>query len=113
MIFTHLPVHTYHQAIHIFASRFQQTCGSLNVYVCLSLGLTVKALSMVFFFHQQKYMQEARSKGVRGPKISLMTAAEMLHTNWRFVETLLKEGKLKVRMQKQKVAELDSLTFQN
>ncbi|KAL5009858.1 hypothetical protein ScPMuIL_012163 [Solemya velum] len=48
--------------------------------------------------HQrEKYMQEARSKGVRGPKISLMTAAEMLHTNWRFVETLLKEGKLKTK----------------
>ncbi len=47
----------------------------------------------------QKYIQEARaSKGVRQPKFSDMNPAAMVQTNWKFVETLLKECKSKVKL---------------
>lgn len=42
----------------------------------------------------QKYIQEAR-KSV-GPGIGDMSVATIAHTNWKFVETLLKEVKSKV-----------------
>jgi len=46
---------------------------------------------------KEKYIQEARSKGVRYPKLSDMNPAAMVHTNWKFVETLLKECKTKTK----------------
>ncbi|XP_064629809.1 DENN domain-containing protein 5B-like isoform X3 [Lineus longissimus] len=44
-----------------------------------------------------KYIQEARSKSVRQPKLSDMAPAAMSQTNWKFVETLLKECKAKTK----------------
>ncbi|XP_069132552.1 DENN domain-containing protein 5B-like isoform X3 [Argopecten irradians] len=46
---------------------------------------------------REKYMQEARSKGLRQPKLSDMSAASMAQTNWKFVETLLQECKSKTK----------------
>ncbi|XP_052088429.1 DENN domain-containing protein 5B-like isoform X1 [Mytilus californianus] len=44
-----------------------------------------------------KYLQEARSKSMRQPKLSDMSASAMIQTNWKFVETLLQEGKTKTK----------------
>lgn len=41
-------------------------------------------------------MAEARSKIVHQPKFSEMASGGMAQTNWKFVETLLKECKTKV-----------------
>ena len=41
-------------------------------------------------------MAEARSKIVHQPKFSDMASGGMAQTNWKFVETLLKECKTKV-----------------
>ncbi len=49
----------------------------------------------------QKYIQEARGKSVRQPKFSDMNPAAMVQTNWKFVETLLKECKAKVSSHRQ------------
>ncbi|OWF41370.1 DENN domain-containing protein 5B [Mizuhopecten yessoensis] len=46
---------------------------------------------------REKYMQEARTKGLRQPKLSDMSAASMAQTNWKFVETLLQECKSKTK----------------
>ncbi len=43
----------------------------------------------------QKYIQEARSK-VRQPKLSDVNPTSIAQTNWKFVESLLKECKGKV-----------------
>ncbi|XP_050393892.1 DENN domain-containing protein 5B isoform X2 [Patella vulgata] len=45
---------------------------------------------------RERYIQEARSKN-RQPKLSEMSAAGMVQTNWKFVETLLKECKTKTK----------------
>ncbi|XP_074642323.1 DENN domain-containing protein 5B-like isoform X3 [Tubulanus polymorphus] len=44
-----------------------------------------------------KYIQEARNKTVRQPKLSDMAPSAMSQTNWKFVETLLKECKAKTK----------------
>lgn len=46
----------------------------------------------------QKYMQEARTlgKNLRQPKLSDLSPAVIAQTNWKFVEGLLKECRLKV-----------------
>ena len=44
----------------------------------------------------QRYLQEAKIKSLRQPKLSDMSAQGMVQTNWKFVETLLKECKTKV-----------------
>lgn len=46
----------------------------------------------------QKYMQEARSlgKNLRQPKLSDLSPAVIAQTNWKFVEGLLKECRMKV-----------------
>ncbi|XP_064612538.1 DENN domain-containing protein 5B-like isoform X2 [Liolophura sinensis] len=44
-----------------------------------------------------KYIQEARSKVIRQPRLADMNAAHMAQTNWKFVETLLKECKSKTK----------------
>ncbi|CAC5413553.1 DENND5 [Mytilus coruscus] len=46
---------------------------------------------------REKYLQEARSKSMRQPKLSDMSASAMIQTNWKFVETLLQEGKTKTK----------------
>lgn len=46
---------------------------------------------------REKYMQEARSKVPRNPKLSDMSMSGMAQTNWRFVETLLKECRTKTK----------------
>ncbi|KAK7476297.1 hypothetical protein BaRGS_00032490, partial [Batillaria attramentaria] len=46
---------------------------------------------------RERYIQEARSKQVRQPQLSDMSAAGMVQTNWKFVETLLKECKVKTK----------------
>ncbi|XP_060079678.1 DENN domain-containing protein 5B-like [Ylistrum balloti] len=46
---------------------------------------------------REKYMQEARTKGLRQPKLSDMSPASMAQTNWKFVETLLQECKSKTK----------------
>lgn len=45
-------------------------------------------------------MQEARNlgKNLRQPKLSDLSPAVIAQTNWKFVEGLLKECKMKVRM---------------
>ena len=48
----------------------------------------------------KKYIQEARSKGLHQPKLSQMDPSTMAQTNWKFVETLLKEVKAKVKFLK-------------
>lgn len=45
----------------------------------------------------QKYIQEARSKNLRQPKLSDLNPSAMAQTNWKFVEALLKECKGKVK----------------
>ncbi|ESO93313.1 hypothetical protein LOTGIDRAFT_232739 [Lottia gigantea] len=45
---------------------------------------------------RERYIQEARTKN-RQPKLSEMSAAGMVQTNWKFVETLLKECKTKTK----------------
>uniref|UniRef100_A0A9J7ZK07 UDENN domain-containing protein n=1 Tax=Cyprinus carpio carpio TaxID=630221 RepID=A0A9J7ZK07_CYPCA len=49
---------------------------------------------------KEKYMQEARNlgKNLRQPKLSDLSPAVIAQTNWKFVEGLLKECKMKVRM---------------
>lgn len=50
------------------------------------------------FVWLQKYIQEARSlgTGVRQPKLSNLSPSVIAHTNWKFVEGLLKECRNKV-----------------
>ena len=56
-------------------------------------NLLCESLLMYIF---QKYMAEARSKIVHQPKFSDLASGGMAQTNWKFVETLLKECKTKV-----------------
>lgn len=51
-------------------------------------------------FDIQKYMQEARSlgKNLRQPKLSDLCPAVIAQTNWKFVEGLLKECRMKVNL---------------
>ena len=58
----------------------------------LFLGVIFK----IFYIYLQKYLQEARSKSMRQPKLSDMSQSAMIQTNWKFVETLLQEVKTKV-----------------
>ncbi|XP_078582428.1 DENN domain-containing protein 5B-like isoform X9 [Branchiostoma floridae x Branchiostoma japonicum] len=46
---------------------------------------------------REKYIQEARSKLLRQPKLSDMSPAVIAQTNWKFVEGLLKECKVKTK----------------
>uniref|UniRef100_A0A7N8WMH6 DENN/MADD domain containing 5B n=1 Tax=Mastacembelus armatus TaxID=205130 RepID=A0A7N8WMH6_9TELE len=48
---------------------------------------------------KEKYMQEARSlgKNIRQPKLSDLSPAVIAQTNWKFVEGLLKECRLKTK----------------
>nr|XP_034334337.1 DENN domain-containing protein 5A isoform X4 [Crassostrea gigas] len=46
---------------------------------------------------REKYLQDARLKHVRQPKLTDMSAAGMMQTNWKFVETLLQEIKNKTK----------------
>ncbi|XP_076445285.1 DENN domain-containing protein 5B-like isoform X3 [Babylonia areolata] len=46
---------------------------------------------------RERYIQEARSKQMRQPQLSAMSAKGMEQTNWKFVETLLKECKTKTK----------------
>lgn len=48
---------------------------------------------------KEKYMQEARSlgKNLRQPKLSDLSPAVIAQTNWKFVEGLLKECRMKVK----------------
>lgn len=59
------------------------------------------SLSAVFrlnLFCRQKYIQEARNLGttIRQPKLSNLSPSVIAHTNWKFVEGLLKECRNKV-----------------
>lgn len=45
----------------------------------------------------QKYMQEARNKVLHQPSLSGVNATSLQETNWKFVQTLLKECKNKVQ----------------
>ncbi|XP_022250655.1 DENN domain-containing protein 5A-like isoform X3 [Limulus polyphemus] len=45
----------------------------------------------------RRYIQEARSKSVRHPKLSDMSPAIIARTNWKFVEALLKECKMRTK----------------
>uniref|UniRef100_A0A8C2GNE1 DENN/MADD domain containing 5B n=1 Tax=Cyprinus carpio TaxID=7962 RepID=A0A8C2GNE1_CYPCA len=49
--------------------------------------------------HKEKYMQEARNlgKNLRQPKLSDLSPAVIAQTNWKFVEGLLKECKMKTK----------------
>ncbi|XP_070189297.1 DENN domain-containing protein 5B-like isoform X2 [Littorina saxatilis] len=49
------------------------------------------------YFSCVRYIQEARTKQMRQPQLSDMSAAGMVQTNWKFVETLLKECKTKTK----------------
>ncbi|XP_022243870.1 LOW QUALITY PROTEIN: DENN domain-containing protein 5B-like [Limulus polyphemus] len=46
---------------------------------------------------KERYIQEARSKSVRHPKLSDMSPAIIARTNWKFVEALLKECKMRTK----------------
>ncbi|XP_078663864.1 DENN domain-containing protein 5B-like isoform X2 [Branchiostoma floridae x Branchiostoma belcheri] len=46
---------------------------------------------------REKYIQEARGKLLRQPKLSDMSPAVIAQTNWKFVEGLLKECKVKTK----------------
>ncbi|XP_013380096.1 DENN domain-containing protein 5B isoform X2 [Lingula anatina] len=46
---------------------------------------------------REKYIQEARAKMVRQPRLSELAQTGMMATNWKFVETLLKEAKGKTK----------------
>ncbi|KAK3098446.1 hypothetical protein FSP39_019539 [Pinctada imbricata] len=46
---------------------------------------------------REKYVQEARLKHMRQPKLTDMSAAGLAQTNWKFVETLLQEVKNKTK----------------
>ncbi|XP_041355210.1 DENN domain-containing protein 5B-like isoform X3 [Gigantopelta aegis] len=46
---------------------------------------------------RERYLQEAKIKSLRQPKLSDMSAQGMVQTNWKFVETLLKECKTKTK----------------
>ncbi|XP_078329219.1 DENN domain-containing protein 5A-like isoform X4 [Crassostrea virginica] len=46
---------------------------------------------------REKYLQDARHKHVRQPKLTDMSAAGVMQTNWKFVETLLQEIKNKTK----------------
>lgn len=55
-------------------------------------------VNWLLVFPVQKYMQEARSlgKNLRQPKLSDLSPAVIAQTNWKFVEGLLKECRMKV-----------------
>lgn len=48
----------------------------------------------------QKYIQEARNLGttIRQPKLSNLSPSVIAQTNWKFVEGLLKECRMKVSL---------------
>uniref|UniRef100_A0A8C1IKM6 DENN/MADD domain containing 5B n=2 Tax=Cyprinus carpio TaxID=7962 RepID=A0A8C1IKM6_CYPCA len=56
-------------------------------------------MKIVRFMAHDKYMQEARNlgKNLRQPKLSDLSPAVIAQTNWKFVEGLLKECKMKTK----------------
>lgn len=67
------------------AARWRRKCRQQREHIHLSSE------------QREKYMQEARSKVPRNPKLSDMSMSGMAQTNWRFVETLLKECRTKTK----------------
>lgn len=70
----------------------------LLIIVLLLEGMFSRAHKLLPF-DLQKYMQEARSlgKNLRQPKLSDLSPAVIAQTNWKFVEGLLKECRMKVK----------------